>query len=86
MELVSTHALDAGPDTYVATQGGAWIVTPGALWRVTPEHAEKRRDLDTGSLDANSIVEDGKGGVYIGMRGYVVHVNERGAVLWYSKK
>jgi hypothetical protein len=70
--------LDAGPECYVLADDVLWILTASGLWRVAGREVVRVHEVDVAVLYPNSLVVDGAGDVWAGMRWFVLRLRKRG--------
>jgi hypothetical protein len=77
--LSEEKPLDAGPDSFTATGDGVFVVTATSLTKIGPGRQVKVLEpLPTWMLYPNSIAVEAGGGLWLGMRHFVLHLVPRG--------
>jgi len=76
---VAVVALDAGPETFVATTDALYVVTMESLVRVGRDRKPKViQPVRIGGLYPDSMTRDDAGGLWVGMRHLILHLTPHG--------
>jgi hypothetical protein len=75
--LVPLAVFDASPEAWLAEDQDLLVVTEGGLWKLNVDGRLERQPLDLGPVGpVDSIVRAGDGALYLGLRHYVLRLEE----------